>query len=239
MFPFRRQIAYEFPNPLREIPPYRPTFRFRGEYINGTHAVLGSAPLRNGHEIDLGIAGWLRREDALKLYELAYFSSGAILEVGSYQGLSSSVIASAVRDSGRTRGIVSVEIDPAAQESARENLRQRGLEGLVTFRLADAVSVCDDSARNGARYGFVFVDHDHSYKAVFDVATRLERIVPAGGFVLFHDWLDSRNADPNDPSYGVYQATVDALKPRSWRFYGVFGVAGLFRRRWLGRWSPA
>src|ERR1700728_4334116 len=47
------------------------------------------------------IPGWLAPEDALKLYELAYFSPGPILEIGMYCGRSTTILATAVADSGR------------------------------------------------------------------------------------------------------------------------------------------
>ena len=58
---------------------------------------------------------------------LAYFAPGPILEIGSYHGLSTSILARAVADSGpegRDRRIVSVELDPAAQAVARGSSAQ-------------------------------------------------------------------------------------------------------------------
>ena len=52
------------------IPPYRPTYPFEG-FINENHVRFVSCPVRDGILVDIGIPGWLRREDALKLYELA------------------------------------------------------------------------------------------------------------------------------------------------------------------------
>jgi hypothetical protein len=59
--------------------PYAKTHKFEGEFINDNHRRIGTAPL--GHMgipicIDLGIDGYLQREEALKLYELAYFNKG-------------------------------------------------------------------------------------------------------------------------------------------------------------------
>ncbi|MEO8277032.1 MAG: hypothetical protein ABI639_12525, partial [Thermoanaerobaculia bacterium] len=106
-------FRYEIPPGLSDVPSYMRTFDFDGEFINGAHAFFATCPTRD-HLIDLGIDGWLRREDALKLYELAYFASGPILEIGSYQGLSTSILVRATRDSGRRNRIVSVELDAAA-----------------------------------------------------------------------------------------------------------------------------
>lgn len=50
------------------------------------------------------------------------------------------------------------------------------------------------------------------------------------GTCLFHDWLDARNFQPEEADYGVFGATRDGLDPSVFEFYGVFGVAGLYRR---------
>jgi hypothetical protein len=82
------------------IPPYRPTFDFPGDFVDEAQRRLALLPLKDGVLIQLEnsrwlgqtIRGWLRREDALKLYEIAYFASGDILELGSFHGLSTSIL---------------------------------------------------------------------------------------------------------------------------------------------------
>ena len=57
----------------------------------------------------MGIEGWLWREDALKLYEMAYFARGNILELGCYHGLSTALLALALRNARRGHKLLSVE----------------------------------------------------------------------------------------------------------------------------------
>ena len=67
------------------IPPYRKTYSFKGEFINGFHKSLAdhsSTGVFSGP-----IKGSLRKADALKLYELGYFAPGGVLELGTYHGL--------------------------------------------------------------------------------------------------------------------------------------------------------
>jgi len=52
------------------FPPYRRTFA-GSEFINEYHRFFAFCPVKEEILIDLGIPGWLRREDALKLYEEA------------------------------------------------------------------------------------------------------------------------------------------------------------------------
>ncbi len=105
-----RVVPHDLPVPLKAVPPYLPAYEYPDEFLNEQHRSYSTCPAKK-HLIDLGIDGWLRREDALKLYELAYFAAGPILEIWSYHGLSTSILARAVADSGaegRDRRIVSV-----------------------------------------------------------------------------------------------------------------------------------
>ncbi len=229
----RGVMRHAMPVPLMEVPPYRPTHDFAAEFINEQHRSYSTCPA-NGGLIELGIDGWLRPADALKLYELAFFASGPILEFGSYHGLSTSILARAVTDAGapgRDRQIVSVELDAAAQAVARGNLERLELADRVRFVQSDAHAYCVNAAAVGERFAFAFVDHDHAYASVLAVCRELPKLMLPGAFCLFHDWLDARNFQPEEADYGVFGATRDGLDPAEFEFYGVFGVAGLYRRR--------
>ena len=90
------------------IPPYQPNFDFSGKFIDIYHQGLAEAPTKGKGLVQIRsrrwfrrlIPGWLRREDALKLYELSYFTTGDILELGPHHGLSTSILAQAARCSG-------------------------------------------------------------------------------------------------------------------------------------------
>ncbi|MEO7793746.1 MAG: class I SAM-dependent methyltransferase [Thermoanaerobaculia bacterium] len=231
----RSTTRHDVPVPLVAIPPYLPTYEFPGDFINEQHRYYAICPEKE-HLIDVGIDGWLRREDALKLYELAYFAPGAIVEMGSYHGLSTSILARAAQDSEAAgdapagRRIVSVELDPAAQSVARAHLERLGFAARVDFVESDAQAWCMRAAEAGEEFAMAFVDHDHAYESVLQVCRELPGITYPGAFCLFHDWLDARNFEPDNACYGVFGATQDGLAAESFDFYGVFGVAGLFRR---------
>lgn len=87
------------------------------------------------------------------------------------------------------------------------------------------------AAAAGERFAFAFIDHDHAYASVLPVCRALPELTLPGAFCLFHDWLDARNFQPDEADYGVFGATRDGLDPAEFEFYGVFGVAGLYRRR--------
>ena len=67
----------------------------------------------------------MQRGDALKLYELAYFCEGDVLELGTHKGLSTSIIAQALHDRKRDGILETVDIDSESNRAARDNLAGR------------------------------------------------------------------------------------------------------------------
>ncbi len=177
------------------------------------------------------VVGWLIREDALKLYELAYFVKGDILELGAYHGLSSCIMSMANANSPAKKHIYSVDIHPSCIEKTRLNLEAMGLEEHVTGITDDAVSAVKEFAKKGMKFEFVFIDHSHEYDPVYGVCLELKKIVMRGGFCLFHDFNDARNSDPDDTEYDVYRAVTDGLSEDDFEFYGIYGSSALYRAK--------
>lgn len=213
--------------------PYRPTFEFPGPYLNQSHAALADAPVgRMGIEslIDLGVDGFLLPEDALKLYEMAFCSNGDLLEIGTHQGLSTSILAQALHEAAGKPTLETIDIDATAQAKARETLATRAGIERISFILKDATHRVQELVQVGRQFGFVFVDHWHGYQATHDVSSRLGFLLRTGGFALFHDFVNPWNADP-DHVYGVYQAVMDTLcSDDRFLFYGNFGCCSLWRK---------
>jgi len=59
--------------------PYLHTYDFSSEFLNDNHKFYSECPTKNEINIDIGIDGWLSHNDALKIYELAYYCNGDIL----------------------------------------------------------------------------------------------------------------------------------------------------------------
>ncbi len=218
------------------FPPYAPTYEFSPPFIDPAHRELANCAdgalvqMKTRRWFGRVIPGWLRREDALKIYELAFFSTGDVLELGSFHGLSTSIIARATLHSPTPKHVESIDLDPACTKAARRNLRSLGLLGQVTVRSAEAAAAVREYAASKRQFGFVFIDHSHAYAPVFEVCQDLHRVTSPGGFCLFHDFNDVRNRDPHDKDYGVYQAVGDGLGKDQFEFYGIYGCTGLFRR---------
>ena len=218
------------------FPPYQPTYSFLGEYIDEFHSMIGSSATGSGlinldHAFGFSLKGWLRRADALKLYELAYFAEGDILELGSYHGLSTCILAKAVHNARRGTRILSVDLSAANSTKTTESLQPLGLESLVTTVCSEATAAVKNLAEKRRRFAFVFIDHSHSYRPVYQVCRHLPTVLDSCAFCLFHDFNDRRNGDPAYPQYGVYQAVLDGLDQELFDFYGVYGCTALYRAR--------
>lgn len=218
-----------------QIPAYRPTFPGPNGYHTDFHRWLARCPLQNGvialtNGWGEPLTGWLRREDALKLYEIAYATSGDVLELGTLAGLSASILARAKQDQAQRDRVYSVDLSLHFLGQARANLASLGLLRQVDFVCADGVAFVQGAALRGKQFGFVFVDHSHAYAPVYDVCQVLPKIVRPGGFCLFHDFNDVRNRDEQDADYGVYQAVLAGLDRHAFEFYGIYGCTALYRK---------
>jgi hypothetical protein len=211
---------------------YQPSYQIDG-YLNPHHEYLSKLPvtcLLNltapgllTHGEGRKIEGWLWQADGLKLYEMAYFADGDILELGTYQGLSTCIMAQAVLDAGRASKIVSIDI---GDHGWLNNAAETDVASVIEFRLGDAVDHMGQLASRNRKFGFGFVDHSHAYGDVANACPLLPSLLKPGSFTQFHDYNDSRNG--TNPDYGVWQAVRDSL-PSSFEFCGIYGCSGLYR----------
>lgn len=206
---------------------YSPTYSFPGDAIDDRHRELMTAPLiDDGPKIKDRIVGSLRRADAAKLYELAYFCEGDILELGTDLGLSASILAEAKR-AGGTGTVHTVDRSKSAVDQARKNLALVGASNVVVH-CAEGTEWIADQINHGRKYGFAFIDHAHSYRAVRSISALLDRVLLPGSYVAFHDFIDRRNFSKIGKIYGVPQGARDGLSP-SFQFLGGCGCMGLYR----------
>ena len=212
-------------------PPYHHTYDFNSDFINDNHKFFSECKKDETDTIiDTGIEGWLMPEDALKLYELAYFCNDDMLELGTYKGLSTSINATAFNDSKNQNKITTIDTDQVSSGLAQKNIQPILGSDKVDFVVSDAAVYLDKLIDEGKKFGFSFIDHSHKYEDVYQACMRLEKLIKPGGFCLFHDYNNPDNKDPNNKDYGVHQAIRDGLSKNNFEFYGVFGCSGLFRR---------
>ena len=221
--------------------PYRPTYPIKTP-INAFHKHLTTCEREKGVKILLNndnsqaIPGMLRREDAMKIYELAFNTTGNILELGCFRGLSTFIIAKAILHSNPDKKLTTVDLNAGCIESARRNILT--IDQVVNGRINLLETIVNDGGNAvsslidaGKKYTFAFIDHSHAYKHVLDVCQKLDHVIEPGGFCLFHDYNDKRNNDDSEAGYGVYSAVHDGLDDEVFEFYGCYGCTGLFRKK--------
>ena len=182
------------------------------------------------------IEGWLRPEQAARLWDLAaaVAGGGQIVEIGSYQGKSTVVLASAAAE-----GVRVVAIDPHAgndrgpgewhgspdagqadHEAFLANLRAGNVDQRVTHVREFSQKAHDQV--DGA-IDLLYIDGAHGYgPADDDIATWGARVVP-GGAMAIHDV---------NTSLFVTAAVLRRLLASSeWTYEGKIRSMALYRRR--------
>ncbi|RVI88621.1 class I SAM-dependent methyltransferase [Sinorhizobium meliloti] len=204
---------------------YRPTLV--SGFINDRHKWYVSAPTAPGSvAIVHQIPGKLRRGDASKLYEMAYMSQGDILELGTYKGLSSTIMGEALRDARKPFQVYTADLNEEFVERAKAAHVKMRLTNVHTH-VMEGGAFTKSMKDKRVKFGFAFIDHWHGYDATVEVCQLLPDIMMNRGFVLFHDFTHIGNVS-DDPAFGVIQAVEDTLS-KDFKFFGIFGCCALFR----------
>ncbi len=168
---------------------------------------IQDAPV-DGALIDLGLRGFLRPQEALKLYELAYHLRGDTIELGTAWGLSTTILARAKRDAGRAEHVLSIELNPEHADEARRVLAEQGVSAWAQVLIGEAHEVASRLARKSRRFSFAFVDHDHRLEPTRHACRDLVDLLVPSGLALFHDCNDERHRTED---YGVLPGVREAL----------------------------
>jgi hypothetical protein len=151
-------------------------------------------------------------------------------ELGTFRGLSTSVLLRASVAAGLNNHILSIDLDPEAPAAGRATLAGMEGEKRVLFFKTDGDKALATFRRAGRNFAFCFIDHSHSYERVLSACRVLHHVVRRGGFCLFHYYNNQRNSRADCPDYGVWLGVNEGLDRRRFEFWGVFGCTGLFRR---------
>ncbi len=176
------------------------------------------------------IPGWLLPAEAEKLYELATETTGPVLEIGTHRGKSTILIALALQAEGdAARVVYTLDVDREAQSAAMASAQAHGVAGRIVF--VHGTITAFSRAYPHVRPMLTFVDGDHRRAGVTRDLNELEALVPTGGTLLFHDFHDPRNHDPENTEVKVHPAVMASWVARGCHFEGVFGSCGVFTRR--------
>ena len=182
-----------------------------------------------------GVQGWLTDAQARALYDAAQAvgPGGRIVEIGSFRGRSTIILASALPE-----GVELVAIDPhgggdrGPQEIAPDatrgdedhaafvaNLERAG----VSERVRHVREMSQDALQElPGPVTLLFVDGAHRYRPASDDIARWGERVPVGGAMLIHDAFNA---------VGVTLAQVRLLvASKRWRYEGRRGSLAIYRR---------
>jgi len=174
------------------------------------------------------VDGWLSDAQGRALFEAAASMTGrgAIVEIGSWKGRSTTWLAAGARLAGRRVYAIDPHRgsreDPGAATLPEflDNLRRNGLAGAVTPLVMTSEEA---AAQIHEPVGLLFIDGDHSYEAARrDADLWLPRLVE-GGVVMFHDVATAAYTGPRR----VFQETVC----RDSRFHGIARVGSMMVAR--------
>jgi len=122
------------------------------------------------------------------LYGLARANGArSIVEIGVMQGVTTSMLALALRQNGGGR-LTAVDINPANLDIARARVARNGLTDLVQFVQGDSHSVAT------VEFDLLFIDGDHSYEGCAGDWEHWAPRAGPGGIVCIHDTRDARIA---------------------------------------------
>ena len=147
------------------------------------------------------IEGWLNDHEGYLLYRLARDGEGdgAIVEIGSWMGLSTAWLAAGSKEAGREHVHAIDVFDGGAMMKDTEVIRNEGttynrfaenLEGLALFdHVEPIIADSGDAARRWTKGAIrlLFIDGDHRYHAVKADFDLWSPHVAAGGFVVLDD----------------------------------------------------
>lgn len=164
------------------------------------------------------VAGWLYPAEGETLQRLAIGKT--VVEIGSFKGLSTIVMARVAR--------TVVAIDPFDQCEVtnrrdtfpvfRENIREHGVEGKVVPIVATSGQVCPLLQRGAFDLGFI--DGEHTYQAVCADISYMAPLIKPGGVLTFHDY-----GHPEFP--GIAQAVDEWRKHRRFELVNTLAVVYL------------
>jgi predicted O-methyltransferase YrrM len=203
---------------------YRPSYDWGAATLSDRHERIGEAVWH--------IPGWLTPEDALKLYELAYFATGPILEIGMYCGRSTTILATAVADRGSEVPIISLDTDPFALSMTMRSLQMHNVERHVILVCSSVQAFVQ--AMPFLTPSLVFLDANHAEAAVRADVDTLRECAQTGTLLLFHDYLPMVLPETEGFPVSAGRIEVKEAVSSSWvaanaKFAGTFGASALFR----------
>ena len=127
---------------------------------------------------------WMSRAERLLLFSLVFGSRPErYLEIGTYKGGSTLVVAAAMDASGAKGRMMCIDPTPEIDAAHWAQLEHR-----ATLLQAYSPDILPEAYRlAGGPFDFVLIDGDHTYEGVMRDATGVLPFVADGAYLLFHD----------------------------------------------------
>lgn len=154
-----------------KAPIYHRKFNFRKSLLPNDHLAsleegvqdIESAKSNTG--LSVGYPGW-NLLYYITLCSLDRESENIIIETGSNVGCSTIILCQALKDSGYSRHVYSVEIDTDIHSVADANIGKAGLSDLVTLAVGDSVDFLTDFVQKIENIRLAFLDGCHEEEHV-------------------------------------------------------------------------
>lgn len=160
-----------------------------------------------------------------------------VIETGTNKGLSTIVMAQALKDLGIRAQVDTVEVNPDLMAVAKKNVEKAGLSDYVRFHVRDAIGFLSEMAERVDQFDFVLIDDDHSYRQVLEEIKIVCPKVAADGKVYFDNtaWGDVAmalrdlqelfpghliqfdNCSWRPPGNAIWQPEVPLTETQMWR----------------------
>jgi predicted O-methyltransferase YrrM len=109
-----------------------------------------------------------------------------VVETGTNHGLSTIVLAQAVKDGGEGGKVHTIDIDPALVSIAKQNVAAAGLSDFVDFHLGDSTTELRDICSQVPGIDFAFLDAGHDFASVMsEFRVVVAKVKAARGTVYF------------------------------------------------------
>jgi predicted O-methyltransferase YrrM len=134
----------------------------------------------------IGYPGWNLLYYTLYTSILPERDDTVVLETGTNRGVSSIVMAQALKDLGVNAVLETIEWRPKLVEAARENIEQAGLGDRVRVHNGDAVEWLAEMAERHDHFDFVLIDDLHTYAQVWkEIEIVVPKVAVRGGKIYF------------------------------------------------------
>jgi predicted O-methyltransferase YrrM len=151
------------------------------------------------------IRGWLTPEEGKALAELA--RGKRVLEIGSYCGLSTVCIARTAQS------VTAMDYFDGRGTDELKDTYPDLMASLKRHGVEDKVTTChpDSDKLPLQEYDLVFIDGAHDYKSVKADIEKAERVLAAGGLIVFHDYREYPGAVDGRWDEGVTKAVRELI----------------------------